>query len=166
MKVIFSTNFRPKTQKIVRAVFEKYIKVSDFGLIWRPFREYLQIKDFFKNPALRVFHLYSPLTSCEKSEKSLEPLLRKLPHQPTSYYQQHRFYRTWLTPVQLVYTVYIRRPRRLLNVLCTFNLRPVSTGNSFMRSPHCYGVILRILESLSSLTFFVIQVTLTSDISG
>ena len=45
--VIFSTNFRPKTKKIVRAVFEKNIKVSDFGLIWRPFREYLEIKFFF-----------------------------------------------------------------------------------------------------------------------
>ena len=48
LKVIFSTNFRPKTKKIVRAVFEKNIKVSDFGLIWRPFREYLQIKNFFQ----------------------------------------------------------------------------------------------------------------------
>ena len=44
----FSTNFRPKTKKIVRAVFEKNIKVSDFGLIWRLFREYLQIKNFFQ----------------------------------------------------------------------------------------------------------------------
>ena len=34
-----------KTKKIV---FEKNIKVSDFGLIWRPFREYLQIKNFFQ----------------------------------------------------------------------------------------------------------------------
>ena len=38
--VSFSTNFRPKTKKIVRAVFEKNIEVSDFGLIWRPFHEY------------------------------------------------------------------------------------------------------------------------------
>ena len=52
LKVIFSTNVRPKTKKIVRAVFEKNIKVSDFELIWRPFREYLQIKNFFKNPAV------------------------------------------------------------------------------------------------------------------
>ena len=35
------TNFRPKTKKIVRAVSEKNIKVSDFGLIWRLFRKYL-----------------------------------------------------------------------------------------------------------------------------
>ena len=51
LKVTFSTNFRPKTKKIVKAVFEKNIKVSDFGLIWRPFCEYLQVKNFFKNPA-------------------------------------------------------------------------------------------------------------------
>ena len=47
LNVIFSTNFRPKTKNIVRAVFEKNIKVPDFGLIWRPFPEYLQIKIFF-----------------------------------------------------------------------------------------------------------------------
>ena len=38
---------RQKTKKIVGAVFEKNIKVSDFRLIWRPFREYLQINIFF-----------------------------------------------------------------------------------------------------------------------
>ena len=27
-----------------------------------------------------------------------------------------------------------RRPKRLLNVLCTFSLRPVSTGNKFPKS--------------------------------
>ena len=55
---------------------------------------------FFKNLALSLFYLYSPLTSCKKSEKSLEPFLRKLRYQPTNYYQQHRSYRTSLTPVQ------------------------------------------------------------------
>ena len=54
-KVIFSTNFRPKTKKIVRAVFEKNIKVSDFGLIWRLFREYLQIKNFFQKSGSVTF---------------------------------------------------------------------------------------------------------------
>ena len=33
LKVIFSANFRPKSEKAVRAVFEKNIKVFDFGLI-------------------------------------------------------------------------------------------------------------------------------------
>ena len=61
LKVIFSTNFRPKTKKIVRAVFEKNIKVSDFGLIWRPFREYLQIKNFFqKSGSVTFLPLQSP----------------------------------------------------------------------------------------------------------
>ena len=52
LKVIFSTNLRPKIKKIVAAVFEKNIKVSDFGLTWRLLREYLQIKNFFKNPTM------------------------------------------------------------------------------------------------------------------
>ena len=73
LKVTFSTNFRPKTKKIVGAVFEKNIEVSDFGLIWRI---------LFKTPAQSLFHLYTPLTSCKKSEKLLEPFLRKLRYQP------------------------------------------------------------------------------------
>ena len=105
LQVICSTNFRPKTKKIVKAVFEKNIKVSDFGLIWRPFCKYLQINNFFQKFGSVTF-FNSPLTSCKKSEKSLEPFLRKLRYQqtnqPTNYYQQHRFYRIeifWLTPV-------------------------------------------------------------------
>ena len=82
LMIIFSTNFRPKTKTIVRAVFEKNIKVSDFGVISRPFREYLQIKNFFKNAALSLLYLCSPLTSCKKPEKSWEPFLRKPRYQP------------------------------------------------------------------------------------
>ena len=41
LKVIFSAKFRPKSKRIVRAVVEKNMKVSDFGLIWRRFPEYL-----------------------------------------------------------------------------------------------------------------------------
>ena len=55
LKVIFSPNFSPKTKKSVRAVFEKNIKVSDFRLIWRPFREYLQIKNFFQKSGSVTF---------------------------------------------------------------------------------------------------------------
>ena len=84
LKVIFSTNFRPKTKKVIRTIFDKNIKVSDFGLIWRCFRKYLQTIFFFLNQALPLFYLYSPLTSCKKSEKSLEPFLRKLHYQPTN----------------------------------------------------------------------------------
>ena len=101
LKVILSTNFRPKTKKLLELFLRKISKVSGFGLIWRRFREYLQIKSFFsKNPALSLFYLYSSLTSCRKSEKSLEPFLRKLRYQPTNYYQQHQSCRTSLTPAQ------------------------------------------------------------------
>ena len=47
LKVIFSTNFTPKTKKKSLEPFLRKISVSDFGLIWRPFHEYLQIKIFF-----------------------------------------------------------------------------------------------------------------------
>ena len=95
LMIIFSTNFRPKTKTIVRAVFEKNIKVSDFGLISRPFREYLQIKNFFKNAALSLLYLCSPLTSCKKIRKIVRAVFEKtaLPtnptNQPTNYYQRH-----------------------------------------------------------------------------
>ena len=60
LKVIFTT-FWPKTRKIVRAVFEKNIKVPDFGLVWRPFREYLQIKNIFqKSGSVTFLPLQSP----------------------------------------------------------------------------------------------------------
>ena len=87
LKVIFSTNFRPKTKKIVRAVFEKNIKVSDFGLIWRPFREYLQIKNFFqKSGSVTFLPLQSP-NFMQKIRKILRAVSEKtaLPtNQPTN----------------------------------------------------------------------------------
>ena len=83
-KVILSTNFSSKTKKMVEAIFEKNIKVSDFGLIWRHFCEYLQIKSFFQKSGSVIFYLYSLLTSCKKSEKWLELFLRKLLYQPTN----------------------------------------------------------------------------------
>ena len=46
--VIFSINFRRKTKKIVRAVLEKNIKLSDFGVSWRSFREYFKLRNFFQ----------------------------------------------------------------------------------------------------------------------
>ena len=95
LSVIFSTNFRSKTKKVVRDVFEKNIKVPDFGLIWRPFRGHLQIKNFFKNPALSLFYLYSPLTSCKKSEKSWESFPRKRHYQPTNQPTKYRSVWFW-----------------------------------------------------------------------
>ena len=98
--VSFSTNFRPKTKKIVSRFWEKYQSVW-FGANLENFSRTPPNEEFFfKNPALSLFYLYSPLTSCKKSKKSLEPFLRKLHYQPTNYYQQHRSYRASRTPVQ------------------------------------------------------------------
>ena len=103
LKVIFSTNFRPKTKKIARAAFEKNIKVSDFGLIWRPFREYLQIKSFFQKYGSVTFLPLQPPNFMQKIRKVLRVVSEKIAlptNQPTNYYQQHRAYRTLLMPVQ------------------------------------------------------------------
>ena len=88
LKVIFSTNFRAKTEKIVRAVFEK--NISDW--FWANLETFSRISPrIFSKIQLSLFYLYSPLNSRKKSEKSLEPFLRKLRYQPTNYYyQQHR----------------------------------------------------------------------------
>ena len=87
LKVIFSTNFRPKTAKIVTAVFEKNIKVSEFGLIWRPFCEYFQIKNIFqKSGSVTFLPLYSP-SFMRKIRKILRAFSEKtaLPtNQPTN----------------------------------------------------------------------------------
>ena len=56
-----------KIRKILRAVSEKTalptnqpnIKVSDLGLIWRPFHKYLQIKNFFQKSSSVTFLNYS-----------------------------------------------------------------------------------------------------------
>ena len=76
LEVIFSTNFRPKTKNINRSVFEKNIKLSDFGLIWRPFQEYLQIKNFFQKSGSVAF---VPLQSLNFMQK-LREILRAVSH--------------------------------------------------------------------------------------
>ena len=52
LKIKFSTNFRPKT---LLELFLRKISVSDFGLIWRPFCKYLQIKNFFQKSGSVIF---------------------------------------------------------------------------------------------------------------
>ena len=87
MKVIFSTNVRPKTKKIVRDIFEKNIKVSDIGLVWRPFHEYLQIKDFFSKIRLCDFSTFMSPNFMHKFRKILRAVSEKtaLPtNQPTN----------------------------------------------------------------------------------
>ena len=47
LKVILVLTLGKKTKTSFEPFLRK-ISVSDFGLIWRPFREYLQIKNFFQ----------------------------------------------------------------------------------------------------------------------
>ena len=87
LKVIFSTNFSPKTKKIVSAVFDKNIKVSDFGLIWIPFCEYLQIKIFFQTSGSVTFLPSQSPNFVQKIRKILRAISQKtvLPtNQPTN----------------------------------------------------------------------------------
>ena len=85
LKLIFSTNFRPKAKKkIVRAVFEKNIKISDFGLIWRPSREYLQIKNFFQKSGSVTFLPLQSANFKQKIKKILRVVSEKLRYQPTN----------------------------------------------------------------------------------
>ena len=57
--------------------------MSDFGLIWRLFREYFQIKNFFQN-SVTFLPLLSSNFMQKSPEKSLEPFLKKLRYQPTN----------------------------------------------------------------------------------
>ncbi len=72
MKVLFSTNFRPKTRKIVRAVFEQMAKTPQK---WPFLTQNANFPDF-ENRAVLPFLNIAPLTPCRKSKKSLEPFLR------------------------------------------------------------------------------------------
>ena len=80
--------------------------LGHFGTVWPKIRK----TGFFgRNPALSVFIIYGPQTSCQKSEKSLEPFSRTFAsNRPTdrptipawAHLQEVRtvtFYRTWLT---------------------------------------------------------------------
>ena len=78
-----SSSLMQKIRKILIAVSEKtalltnQTSITDFGLIWRPFRKYLQIKYFFQKSTMWLFYLYSPLTPSKKSEKYVELFLTK-----------------------------------------------------------------------------------------
>ena len=109
MKVIFSINFRSKTKKIVTAVYEKNISVWFLANL-DTFSRISPNQDFFfqKSSSVTFLPLQSPNFMQKKLEKSLEPFLRKLCYQLTNYYQQHRSYRTSLTPVQKLFPCIFR----------------------------------------------------------
>ena len=74
-----------KIIKIVRAVSEKTalptnqpnMKVSDIGLIWRCFHEYLQIKNFFQKSGFVTFLLLQSPNLMQKIRKILRAVSEK-----------------------------------------------------------------------------------------
>ena len=63
--------------------FPQKSKNPIFGPFWALFAHY-RVNEFFpKNPALSLFYVYGPLTSCKKLEKTNEPILRTLHHGQT-----------------------------------------------------------------------------------
>ena len=83
---MFSINFsQVKNQKKSLELFLKKIsKCLILGLFGDLLANISKWRIIFKNPALSLFYLYSFLTSCKESEKSLEKFLRKLRYQPTN----------------------------------------------------------------------------------
>ena len=77
--IVLTSGQKPKNSL---ELFLKKYQVSDFGLIWRPFCKYLQIKNFFQISGPVVLPTNQPT------------------NQPANHYKQHQSYRTWLTPVQ------------------------------------------------------------------
>ena len=73
-----------KPKKSLEPFLRKLSKCLILGKFGDFFTNISKSRFFFKNADLWVFCLYSPLTSCKKLEKSLEPFLRKLRYQPTN----------------------------------------------------------------------------------
>ena len=73
-----------KPKKSLEPFLRKISKCLILGSFGDLFANISKPRSCLKNPALSLFYLYSPLTSCKKSEKSSEPFLRKLHYQPTN----------------------------------------------------------------------------------
>ena len=70
---------------------DSILRKSPKTLFWGHFGPFLPIFEkmriFPKNPALSLFYVYGPLTSCKKIEKTNEPILRTLRHRQTDWHQ-------------------------------------------------------------------------------
>ena len=69
----FRLRRRPTNEAILRKI-PKTSFLARFGPFWP---KNGQMDFFLKNRATSVFIIYGPLTSCKKSEKNNEPILRK-----------------------------------------------------------------------------------------
>jgi len=67
-----------KSEKTNDSILRKIPKTSFLGHFWPFLAIFGQMHFFLKNRAPSVFIIYGPLTSCKKSEKTNEPILRKV----------------------------------------------------------------------------------------
>ena len=69
--------FRSFLAKTNDSIFRKSPKTLFLGLFGPLLPIFEKMRIFPKNPALSLFYVYGPLTSCKKIEKTNEPILRK-----------------------------------------------------------------------------------------
>ena len=72
--LVLTSGQKPKTSL---EPFLRNISVSDFGLIWRPFREYFQIKNFFQKSDSVTFLLLQSPNFIQKIRKILRAVTEK-----------------------------------------------------------------------------------------
>ena len=106
LKVIFSINLGQKPKKSLEPVLRKISKCLILGQFGGLFANISKSIFSFKNAVLSLFYLYSPLTSCKKSEKSLELFLSKLSYQPTNQLLPPTSILQDLTVIQIYFTEY------------------------------------------------------------
>ena len=71
-------HFRSFLAKTNDSILRKSPKTLFLGLFRPLFPIFEKMRIFPKNPALSLFYIYGPLTSCKKSEKTNEPIPRTL----------------------------------------------------------------------------------------
>ena len=78
--------FRSFLGKTNDSIFRKSPKTlfwATLGLFGHFLPIFENMRIFPKNPALSLFYIYGPLTSCKKLEKTNEPILRTVNHRHT-----------------------------------------------------------------------------------
>ena len=78
-------HFRSLLAKTNDSILRKSPKTLFWGLFRPFFPIFEKIRIFPKNPALSLFYFYGPLTSCKISEKTNEPIMRKVCYRRTSW---------------------------------------------------------------------------------
>ena len=94
----------------------------------------------------KILRAISEKTALPTNQPTNQPTTNQPTNQPTNYYQQHRFYRTWLTLVQqILKTVYLRK------FILQNSLKPIISKNLSMRN--LWSFLFAKIDSLKTLRF-------------